>query len=200
MFRRSLLSYCYAAAIAEHYGVNVSVSPRAWRRIAEKNDEEGFANNARFLRLAIDSGGCHGYLYKFSFDPMDTLDAEEDVLIKETDVLATPPAPSSSTASATTGLDAAPPQVVIDRISIGKLEEAVLDYHSELKGSAFVVVGNSLVDQSCACALSFSMKKTKKPAGGGGGDVAAAATGGAADEAFLKGSSRSAGKPIQRGK
>lgn len=57
-----------------------------------------------------------------------------------------------------------PPRVVVDQLSISKLDGASLDYHSELKGSAFVVVGNSLVDQSCACAMSFSLKRPKKQA------------------------------------
>ncbi|CAD2214515.1 hypothetical protein AGDE_10242 [Angomonas deanei] len=148
MFRVSRLALC-APVLAAVYGKSFSVSPRAWKQIATKNSEEGFPNDKRFLRLAIDSGGCHGFLYKFSFEPLTELTAD-DLLVKETDVV--------KEGEESTGLTP-PPSVVVDSISVEKLENAVLDYHSELKGSAFVVVGNDLVDQSCACALSFSIRK-----------------------------------------
>lgn len=139
--------------LPDFYGKNFTVAPRTWEQINKKNAEEGFANDARFLRLAIDSGGCHGYLYKFSFEPVAQLNAEEDVVITEAD--AVPP-----TDEAFTGAQPSP-RVVVDMLSVSKLDKATLDYHSELKGSAFVVVGNELVDQSCACAMSFSLKKKK---------------------------------------
>ncbi|CCW64854.1 unnamed protein product [Phytomonas sp. EM1] len=149
-----LRSIPLAVALQQHYGDKFTVSPRAWHRIAEKNKEEGFLNDKRCLRLAIDSGGCHGYLYKFSFDMIDSLNKEEDLLLKETDVV-------SRDDPNFTGADP-PPQVVVDNISLGKLKKSLIDYYSELKGAAFVVVGNELVDQSCACALSFSLKPKAK--------------------------------------
>lgn len=42
------------------------------------------------------------------------------------------------------------------------MQNATIDYHSELKGAAFVVIGNELIDQSCACAMSFSLKSKGK--------------------------------------
>ncbi|CCW71948.1 unnamed protein product [Phytomonas sp. Hart1] len=144
------------AVTLQHYGDNFTVSSRAWHRISEKNQEEGLPNDKRYLRLAIDSGGCHGYLYKFSLETIDALNNEEDLLLKETDVVSQDD-PNFS------GADP-PPQLVVDNISISKLQKAVIDYYSELKGAAFVVVGNELVDQSCACALSFSLKPKSKSA------------------------------------
>lgn len=145
-----------ASKLPDFYGKNFSIAPRTWEQINKKNSEEGFANDARFLRLAIDSGGCHGYLYKFSFEPVDQFNKEEDVLITEADAVA--PTEESFTGARPS------PRVVVDTLSVSKLDNATLDFHSELKGSAFVVVGNELVDQSCACAMSFSLKK-KKPQG-----------------------------------
>lgn len=191
MLHRSLLRCCIAAAtpLLAPYSRNLRVSSRAWQRIAEKNKEEGFTDDARFLRLAIDSGGCHGYLYKFSFEPMDSFDKEEDLMMRETD----PPGAGERAA----GAAAHPaPQVVVDKTSLEKLQSAVLDYHSELKGSAFVVVGNELVDQSCACALSFSLRRK-----GGVRPSTEAAAGeptSASDAAFLRGSSRGGGTAISR--
>lgn len=171
MLRRCLFVRC-SVALGSFYGKNCTVSPRAWQRIHEVNAAECFQNETRYLRLAIDSGGCHGYLYKFEFEPISKFDAAEDVLFKATDAevqarwetlqandsrdAAVAPIPPDAFAHSP------PPQMVIDRHSIEKLEGAVVDYHSELKGSAFVVVGNELVDQSCACALSFSIKKRPK--------------------------------------
>ncbi|KPI86904.1 hypothetical protein ABL78_4038 [Leptomonas seymouri] len=140
--------------LPDFYGKNFTVAPRTWEQINKKNAEEGFANDARYLRLAIDSGGCHGYQYKFSFEPVSQFNKEEDVLIKEADAV-------SPADEAFTGAQPSP-RVVVDTLSVSKLDKATLDFHSELKGSAFVVVGNELVDQSCACAMSFSLKR-KKP-------------------------------------
>ncbi|KEG05430.1 hypothetical protein DQ04_22061000, partial [Trypanosoma grayi] len=110
----------------------------------------------RFLRLAIDSGGCHGYVYKFSLEANDSLVPEEDVVISERDVSE---ADSVNNNSSTNNRAEPAPRVVVDKHSASKLLSAVIDFHSELKGSAFVVVGNELVDESCACAMSFSVKK-----------------------------------------
>lgn len=56
--------------------------------------------------------------------------------------------------------------MVVDKITVGKMVNAVVDYHRELKGAAFVVVGNELVDQSCACAMSFSLKRKPRAVSG----------------------------------
>lgn len=222
MLRLSLRRWCAATAtttataaataapaaakgtLPDFYGKNFSVAPRTWEQINKKNAEEGFANDARYLRLAIDSGGCHGYLYKFSFEPVAEFNGEEDVVITEAD--AVPPTDATFTGAQPS------PRVVVDTLSVSKLDNATLDFHSELKGSAFVVVGNELVDQSCACAMSFSLKKKKaqsatsvKHGSSGGGDTgsAAAAAAGASPSSTPSSSSASNGgvsnaRPITR--
>ncbi|CBZ30684.1 conserved hypothetical protein [Leishmania mexicana MHOM/GT/2001/U1103] len=171
MLRLSLCRWCTAVAsgsststahgsppattLPDFYGKSFSVSPRAWAQITRKNSEEGFTNDARYLRLAIDSGGCHGYVYKFSFEKNEEFDREGDVAIAEVNAV-------SPSDEAFTGAQPSP-RVVVDTLSASKLENATLDYHSELKGSAFVVVGNELVDESCACAMSFSIRKRTRP-------------------------------------
>eukprot|EP00796_Vickermania_ingenoplastis_P005523 gene5523-3983_t len=152
-------SFCFRCALGsvgkDFYGRNFTVSQSAWKRIDEVNKTEGFSNNDRVLRLAIESGGCHGYLYKFAFEDVRKCDPKEDVTIS-----------AEETGDALWKSGSSPPstpQVVLDRHSISKLQNAVIDFHSELKGSAFVVIGNELVDESCACAMSFSIKKNKSP-------------------------------------
>merc|ERR1711991_24533 len=118
------------------------------------------------MGMSIVPGGCQGFSYQFEFDK--EIDEEEDVIFENTAVPAPPtinengdevPAPADAKTVS---------RIVIDEESLKKLQGAVIDYHSELKGSAFVVVGNELVDQSCACAMSFSLQSDKKkPAVGG---------------------------------
>ncbi|GET92637.1 hypothetical protein, conserved [Leishmania tarentolae] len=144
-----------ASTLPDFYGKSFAISPRAWAQITRKNSEEGFSNDARYLRLAIDSGGCHGYIYKFSFETNEEFNREEDVAIAEVDAVL--PSDEEFTGAQPS------PRVVVDTLSASKLENATLDYHSELKGSAFVVVGNELVDESCACAMSFSIRKKERP-------------------------------------
>lgn len=152
MLSKTFLFRC-AALVADVYGKNFSVSCNAWKRISEVNKNEGFSNSDRLLRLAIESGGCHGYLYKFSFENLNKFDPEEDIKLTSAEC-GVPTAEVSDSEL--------PPQFALDKHSLSKLQNATIDFHSELKGSAFVVVGNELVDQSCACAMSFSIRKNKK--------------------------------------
>lgn len=83
----SLMRICRAASVSasklsEVYGKNFVVRPGAWMRITEKNREDGTSNDRRYLRLAIESGGCHGFLYKFSFEPATAVDLGEDYLVR----------------------------------------------------------------------------------------------------------------------
>lgn len=152
MFAKTFFFRC-AAAIGGAYGKNFSISSNAWKRISEVNKNEGFSNSDRLLRLAIESGGCHGYLYKFSFEDLNKLDPQEDIKLSSIDC----GVPTSEVSDSEV-----PPQFALDKHSLSKLQNATIDFYSELKGSAFVVVGNELVDQSCACAMSFSLRKGKK--------------------------------------
>jgi iron-sulfur cluster assembly accessory protein len=136
---------------------SVAFSDRAWQRVAAVNRLEN-TDPLRPLRMSIIPGGCQGFSYQFAFD--NEIDPDEDIIFENTDV----PEPSSIDANGdevhVDGLCTS--RIVIDKESIQKLQGATIDYHSELKGSAFVVVGNELVDQACACAASFSLQKKSK--------------------------------------
>lgn len=161
MFRNSFFSRVTVPVGQNLYAKYFSVSPRVWKRISEVNQREGYLNRKRILRLAIESGGCHGYLYKFSFDAAECVDSEDDIRICPSPHSCNESCASSFFSSSSLEKMDDRPQLVVDKHTLRKLQNATIDFHSELKGSAFVVVGNELVDQSCACAMSFSVRKKK---------------------------------------
>ena len=159
--------------------VSVTVSPRCFSRVALVNEKEGHSNALRYLRLEIESGGCSGFVYKFKFDT-DPIDPIDDIVFTESGRIQEESPTSAAitsikenvgdgvicdvtnslSSSSSPTLLTLTSRVVVDKGTLEKLDDAVLDYFSELKGSAFVVVGNQLVDHACACKQSFSMKKT----------------------------------------
>eukprot|EP00742_Colponemidia_sp_Colp-10_P025821 GILJ01031410.1.p1 GENE.GILJ01031410.1~~GILJ01031410.1.p1 ORF type:complete len:182 (-),score=20.04 GILJ01031410.1:40-585(-) len=171
VFAQTRFLFCASAAPnATHpYGKSLLVSPRCFDNIRRINKNEDVANQTRFLRLAIESGGCQGFSYKFYFD--DEVDPEEDIKFEISN--ATAPGmegsnqqntsaniPSSARpAASSSAADPTDPFVVADKTTLTKMQGAIIDYHTELKGSAFVVIGNEFVDHSCACAQSFSLRK-----------------------------------------
>ena len=164
VFKDAALPAAYLSANSEAvkniYHNNFTISERCWDRVHSKNRLESVPNKDRFLRLAVESGGCHGYMYKFMFDS-EPLDLEEDVVFFEDEcsAAATTTTNGDGAAASANTSDGHPAMVVVDKNTAGCMEKAVLDYHEELKGSAFVVVGNEKVDHLCACAMSFSVKK-----------------------------------------
>jgi Fe-S cluster assembly iron-binding protein IscA len=158
MLRCRLLLFKLCPAAAAYHGKNLVTTNRLWDRIEAVNSREQKPNTAQFLRLQITSGGCQGFQYEFLFEPAEKHDAEDDIVFRKGDEKrwgVSPGGCDADVAEAPNGL----PTLVVDKITLTKLVGATIDYHSELKGSAFVVVGNELVDQSCACAQSFSMRK-----------------------------------------
>ena len=141
MFRRCSRLFCANLP-------TVAISERCSARVAEVNKMNNW-DPPKALRLKVVTGGCQGFSYEFAFD--DHVNPEKDV------ALAHVPEGAPITVE---GVGV--PKVVIDKKSITKLQGATIDYHCELKGSAFVVIGNELVDQSCACGQSFSMIKQKR--------------------------------------
>ena len=155
MLKRALfLRFPLCPAAAAFYGASITTTPRLWDRIQAVNEREKKSNLDQYLRLQISSGGCQGFQYEFLFESKDKFDSDEDIVFRRGDELRWSGAEPSAQ-EPPEGI----PTFVVDKITLSKLQQATIDYHSELKGSAFVVVGNMLVDQSCACAQSFSMRK-----------------------------------------
>lgn len=89
------------------------------------------ANQDRIImRVRVDGGGCSGFQYHFAFDAQKE---NEDQLLSYGDV-----------------------EVVVDSISLGFLDQAVLDYESKLSGSRFFIKNPNTTAQ-CGCGKSFSV-------------------------------------------
>lgn len=84
----------------------------------------------KYLRVAVEGGGCSGFQYKFDF--ADT--PEGDDLVLERDGA----------------------KVVIDEISLEFLAGSEIDYTNELIGSAFKI-HNPNATAGCGCGTSFSV-------------------------------------------
>ncbi len=102
------------------------VTDRAFARLAEINESTG---EARALRVAVEGGGCSGFQYDIRLD-----DPAEDDLV----------------------LEGAGQKVVVDRVSLPFLANAVIDFSEELIGARFVI-DNPNATASCGCGTSFSI-------------------------------------------
>ncbi|GAA6044398.1 hypothetical protein JCM8097_007242 [Rhodosporidiobolus ruineniae] len=89
------------------------------------------------LRLAVESGGCHGYQYKMQV----TSQREAD------DYLFRAPPPNDEA------------KLLIDAASLPLVKGSTIDYATELIGSSFRVVGNpQSKDAGCGCGVSWELK------------------------------------------
>ncbi|KAI9105628.1 hypothetical protein DFS34DRAFT_644431 [Phlyctochytrium arcticum] len=90
------------------------------------------ANTNKMLRVAVDSGGCHGFQYKMEL----TDEVEEDDIIFENQGA----------------------KVVVDPVSLDMVGGSVLDYVEQLIGASFQIVDNPRAETSCGCKTSFNIK------------------------------------------
>lgn len=82
------------------------------------------------LRLAVDGGGCSGFTYRFGL--ADVIAADD--IITET----------------------AGAQLVVDPVSLDLLRGSMVDFVSDMGGSAFKVI-NPNAASGCGCGSSFSV-------------------------------------------
>lgn len=85
----------------------------------------------KYLRIAVDSGGCSGFEYKFS---LDDLKAEDKVLEAENC------------------------KVLIDPETEEFIKGSTIDYYEELIRSGFRVIDNPNSEAACSCGSSFAPK------------------------------------------
>ncbi len=107
--------------------INVTLSASAAKQI---NAIMAKQTDAKYLRVAVEGGGCSGFQYKFEFDNTPNND---DIVITR---------------------DGA--EVLIDEISLGFLEGSEIDYVQELIGSAFKIHNPNAV-AACGCGTSFTI-------------------------------------------
>lgn len=117
--------------------MTITITPRASHRlkaIAEKD-----ANPNLALRVAVESGGCHGFQYLMSLVDVKDIDAEEDTVFQNEEG------------------EGYKPTVVMDEPSLELLKGSSVDYTMELIGSQFKVTGIPGANSSCGCGTSFDI-------------------------------------------
>lgn len=107
--------------------INVKLSASAAKQINAIMAKQGIE---RFMRVAVEGGGCSGFQYKFDFDDAPNSD---DVVLER---------------------DGA--KVLIDEMSLEFLAGSEIDYAHELIGSAFKIHNPNAV-AACGCGTSFSV-------------------------------------------
>ena len=115
-----------APAALEPFGLTERAAQRIAALLHDHPEDAG-----KFMRVAVEGGGCSGFQYVFAFD--DTRD--DDDLAFTTDGI----------------------EVVIDPVSLDLVRGGQLDYIEELIGSYFQVI-NPNAASSCGCGTSFSIQ------------------------------------------
>ncbi|MGY9047638.1 heme biosynthesis protein HemY [Puniceibacterium antarcticum] len=107
----------------------MQLPPKVTERAFARLAEIGADAEGKVLRVAVEGGGCSGFQYEIKLDV-----PEEDDLV----------------------LSGQGQKVVVDKISLPFLENAVIDFTEELIGARFVIE-NPNATSSCGCGTSFSM-------------------------------------------
>lgn len=106
--------------------MTLKVSPAAYARLCTLQKER--TNTGKCFRIRVDTGGCFGFQYNFSFD----VEQKGDTVIAQ-DIL----------------------KILVDDMTLPFVENAELDYQEEMIGAQFVV-NNPKAENSCGCKNSFS--------------------------------------------
>jgi len=111
-----------------------TVTDRAYDRLAEINEH---VEVSQALRIAVEGGGCSGFQYEIKLEQyeikLENGPNNDDLILEKNGQL-----------------------VLIDKVSLPFLENAVIDYTQELIGARFVIE-NPNATSSCGCGISFSI-------------------------------------------
>ncbi|WP_146589226.1 HesB/IscA family protein [Puniceibacterium confluentis] len=107
----------------------MQLPPKVTERAFARLAEIGADAEGKVLRVAVEGGGCSGFQYEIKLDT-----PEEDDLI----------------------LSGQGQTVVVDKVSLPFLSNAVIDFTEELIGARFVIE-NPNATSSCGCGTSFSI-------------------------------------------
>lgn len=124
----------------------ITITPRAAHRlqaIAETDSNPDLA-----LRVAVESGGCHGFQYLMSLTNTAEADPEEDTIFENEERVNKKGAPEGEGYKA---------RVIMDEPSLELLKGSSVDYTMELIGSQFKVTGIPGAKSSCGCGTSFDI-------------------------------------------
>ncbi|CAK3912265.1 hypothetical protein MYCFIDRAFT_80188 [Lecanosticta acicola] len=122
--------------------MTINITPRAAHRLQKIASTD---NNPKLaLRVAVESGGCHGFQYLMSLINMEDVDPEEDTIFENEEVVSG-------------GDEGYKAKVVMDQPSLELLKGSSVDYTMELIGSQFKVTGIPGAKSSCGCGTSFDI-------------------------------------------
>jgi len=114
--------------------VAIGITQRAAEQLRQISIRENNPDAA--LRIAVESGGCHGYQYKLDLAPH--------------------PAPGDYHLSHPT---LKPSNIIVDAVSMSLLNGSSIDFATELIGSSFRVLNNPHASGSgCGCGVSWELK------------------------------------------
>lgn len=120
--------------LVEPEEARIEMTERAAEQLRSIAKRQGNSNAA--LRIAVESGGCHGYQYKME---LATKRNPDDYHFSHPSVR--------------------PSNIVIDAVSMSLLKGAVVDYATELIGSSFRILDNPQAKGSgCGCGVSWELK------------------------------------------
>jgi len=113
--------------------VNKAITPKGELQItdaaAEKISKFLKQDNARYLRITVEAGGCSGFMYDFQSTDKKT---SEDTLVTNKGAI-----------------------VIVDKESLTKLQGSIINYIENLHESGFKIE-NPNFESSCGCGKSFS--------------------------------------------
>ncbi|KAJ6603156.1 hypothetical protein B0H10DRAFT_2079641 [Mycena sp. CBHHK59/15] len=113
---------------------HIAITDRAAEQLRSISTRE--ANPDAALRIAVESGGCHGYQYKMELAKSRLLD---DYQFSHPTVK--------------------PSNIVVDAVSLSLLNGSTIDFATELIGSSFRVLDNPHSKGSgCGCGVSWELK------------------------------------------
>jgi iron-sulfur cluster insertion protein len=105
----------------------VTISENAARQVQKLKATQG--NDNLNLRISVSTGGCSGFSYVYSLD--ETTQPDDKIFTEH-------------------GIS-----LVVDEASLGLLAGCVLDYKTDLMGSAFAIT-NPNATATCGCGSSFA--------------------------------------------
>ncbi len=103
------------------------VTDRAFAQLQSISENTG---DNKFLRVAVEGGGCSGFQYEIK---LEDVAAEDDLILEKNGQ-----------------------KVLIDPVSLPFLSNAEIDFSQELIGARFVI-NNPNATSSCGCGTSFSI-------------------------------------------
>ncbi|KAH7888157.1 hypothetical protein F5I97DRAFT_1804682 [Phlebopus sp. FC_14] len=114
--------------------IQLTITDRAAEQLRKVSTRE--SNPRAALRIAVESGGCHGYQYKME---LATERSSEDYHLTHPEVR--------------------PSNLYIDAVSLSMINGSTIDYATELIGSSFRVAANPQAKGGCGCGISWEMKE-----------------------------------------